>query len=176
MVDLNAPNRDRSRNRQRDDEATHSISSVVLSVSEIDSGKIDNASDTVAEVAGPSHATVHLVCTFSPDEFQKLTRRLEYDADSPPEPDVLAKRSQSVRQAAAALNSPVLNYGMPITVHGRVADDTGKAIVDTAAEVDADRIIVGGQNRSPTGKVIFGSTAQYALLNAPCPVTVVRGE
>ncbi|RKD89267.1 nucleotide-binding universal stress UspA family protein [Halopiger aswanensis] len=133
-------------------------------------------SDVVAEVAGPAHATVHLVCPFSTDEFEKTIQRLEYDADSPPEPDELAKRSQSVRQAAAGLRDPTRNYGMPITVHGRITDNTGEAIVDTANEVNADRVVICGGNRSPTGKAIFGSTAQYALLNAPCPVTFVRSD
>ncbi|GAB3672825.1 hypothetical protein GCM10028856_26680 [Halopiger thermotolerans] len=132
--------------------------------------------DTVAAVAGPTHATVHLVCPFSPDEFERTVRRLEYDAESPPEPDELAKRSRSVRETAAELRDPRRNYGMPISVHGRIADDTGAAIVNAATEVDADRIVISGPNRSPTGKAIFGSPAQYALRNAPCPVTFVRGD
>lgn len=175
MVDPNTTNRNRSRNR-RGEERGQSVASIVLDVSEMNNDQIDNVSDVIAEVAGPAHATVHLVCTFSTDEFEKTVSRLKYDADSPPDPDEIAKRSQSVRRAATELRDPVRNYGMPITVHGRVTDDTGEAIVDTATEVNADRVVICGGNRSPTGKAIFGSTAQYALLNSPCPVTFVRGD
>lgn len=142
----------------------------------MDSDQIDNVSDVVAEVAGPAHATVHLVCPFSADEFETTITRLEYDAESPPEPDELAKRSQSVRDVATELRDPARNYGMPITVHGRISDDIGEAIVDIATEVTADRVVICGGNRSPTRKAIFGSTSQYALLNSPCPVTFVRDD
>jgi len=45
-----------------------------------------------------------------------------------------------------------------------------------AAEVDADLVVVSGRKRTPTGKAVFGSTAQTVLLDAPCPVTFVRVE
>ncbi|WP_439028514.1 universal stress protein [Haloarchaeobius sp. DT45] len=47
-------------------------------------------------------------------------------------------------------------------------------IRDVAETVDADRVYVAGRKRSPTGKAVFGSTAQEVMLSAPCPVTFVR--
>lgn len=61
--------------------------------------------------------------------------------------------------------------------HGRIADEdeTGEGVA-LAEEIDADLVVIGGRRRSPTGKAVFGSIAQEVLLNAPCPVTFVRGD
>lgn len=181
MGDQNSTNRNRNSHRssqscRRSDEADQSGKSVVLALTGTDADRIGDFGDVVAEVAGPAHATVHLVRPFSETGFERTVDRLDYDADSPPDPDEVAKRSLTVREVATELRDPARNYGMPIVVHGRVDDDTGVAIVDIATEVDADRVIVGGQGRTPTGKAVFGSVAQYTLLNAPCPVTFVRGD
>jgi nucleotide-binding universal stress UspA family protein len=52
--------------------------------------------------------------------------------------------------------------------------ETGEDIVRIAAENKADEIIIGIQRKSKVGKLLFGSTAQYIILNAPCPVVTVR--
>lgn len=49
-----------------------------------------------------------------------------------------------------------------------------EAIIQTAAEVDADLVVIGLRRRSPVGKVITGSTAQAVLLDASCPVLSVK--
>lgn len=50
--------------------------------------------------------------------------------------------------------------------------DPAETIVEVAAEIDVDGITMSGRRRSPTGKMLFGSTTQSVLLAADHPVTV----
>lgn len=50
----------------------------------------------------------------------------------------------------------------------------GEDLVNLAKEHDVDSIIIGVRRRSKVGKLVFGSTAQYVILEAPCPVISVK--
>jgi len=50
----------------------------------------------------------------------------------------------------------------------------GEDIVQFAADNQADEIVVGVRKRSKVGKLMFGSTAQFVILEAPCPVVSVK--
>jgi len=50
----------------------------------------------------------------------------------------------------------------------------GEDLVDFATEKGIDEIIVGVRRRSKVGKLLMGSTAQFVILNAPCPVVTVK--
>jgi nucleotide-binding universal stress UspA family protein len=52
--------------------------------------------------------------------------------------------------------------------------EPGEDLVRLAEEQQVDEIIVGVKRRSKVGKLVFGSTAQYVILNAPCPVATVK--
>lgn len=52
--------------------------------------------------------------------------------------------------------------------------EAGEDLVILADENKVDEIIIGARRRSKVGKLIFGSTAQYVILNAPCPVVTVK--
>jgi nucleotide-binding universal stress UspA family protein len=52
--------------------------------------------------------------------------------------------------------------------------DAGEELVRLAKEEKIDEIYIGIRRRSKVGKFIFGSTAQYVILEAPCPVVTVR--
>ena len=52
--------------------------------------------------------------------------------------------------------------------------EPGEDLVRLAKEQQVDEVIVGVKRRSKVGKLVFGSTAQYVILNAPCPVATVK--
>jgi len=52
--------------------------------------------------------------------------------------------------------------------------EPGEDLVQLAEEKQADEIVIGIRRRSKVGKLLFGSTAQFVILNAPCPVVSVR--
>ena len=62
------------------------------------------------------------------------------------------------------------------TSRRREHGDPAKVIVEVAAELDVDNITMSGRRRSPTGKMLFGSTTQSVLLAAERPVTVLLDE
>jgi nucleotide-binding universal stress UspA family protein len=50
----------------------------------------------------------------------------------------------------------------------------GEDIVRFAEERKIDSIIMGVRRRTQVGKLLFGSTASFVILNAPCPVITIR--
>jgi len=50
----------------------------------------------------------------------------------------------------------------------------GEDLVQFARDNAIDEIFLGVRKRAKIGKLVFGSTSQYVILNAPCPVVVVK--
>jgi nucleotide-binding universal stress UspA family protein len=50
----------------------------------------------------------------------------------------------------------------------------GEDLVQFANENEIDHLFVGIEKKSKTRKMLLGSTAQYVILRAPCPVTSVK--
>jgi nucleotide-binding universal stress UspA family protein len=50
----------------------------------------------------------------------------------------------------------------------------GEDLVAFAEENKVDEIIIGVKRRSKVGKMLFGSTAQFVILHAGCPVLSVK--
>jgi nucleotide-binding universal stress UspA family protein len=52
--------------------------------------------------------------------------------------------------------------------------NAGKTIVDVAKKGHCDLVIMSSHGRSGLGRALLGSTADYAIHHAPCPVMIVR--
>ena len=50
----------------------------------------------------------------------------------------------------------------------------GEDLVQFADDHEIDEIVIGVRRRSKVGKMVFGSTAQFVILKASCPVLSVK--
>ena len=76
---------------------------------------------------------------------------------------VLNQASNLMEKAQVPWKTHLLNRGLT----------PGEDFVSFAKEINADFIIIGVRQRSKLGKLITGSTAQYAILKANCPVLTI---
>lgn len=147
------------------------IETILLAVGPNDKDRIDELARTVVDIAGPTGATVTVAHVFTADQYEDVVDQLEFDSVNEADADEVADRHTTVREIGERLDAE----GIEHSSRGAVGNH-GDEIVTLAEDTGADLIIVGGRKRSPTGKAVFGSTAQEVMLNAPCPVTFVRGE
>ncbi|MFA9417094.1 universal stress protein [Natrinema sp. HArc-T2] len=148
------------------------LDTVLLAVGPGDEDRSGQLAETVLEVAKPADATVVLAHVFTSTEYDEVLERLEFDRSLDEiDPETVAARHSTIHELQAIFD----DHGVDYEIRGAVGDH-GQSIVDLAASTNADRVVVGGRRRSPTGKAVFGSTAQEVLLSAPCPVTFVRSD
>jgi nucleotide-binding universal stress UspA family protein len=58
-----------------------------------------------------------------------------------------------------------------------VADqDVAEKILELAASVQAEVLVIGARRRSPVGKFLLGSVTQTLILQADAPVLVVKPD
>ncbi|MFC6973568.1 universal stress protein [Halomicroarcula sp. GCM10025709] len=147
------------------------LETILLAVGPNDKDRIEELASAVTDIAGPAGAEVIVAHVFTDDEYENVVDRLEFESVGEADPDQVADRHTTVRELLKRLDEADIET----SVRGAVGNH-GEQIVDLAEDVSADLVVVGGRKRSPTGKAVFGSTAQEVMLSAPCPVTFVRGE
>jgi nucleotide-binding universal stress UspA family protein len=83
----------------------------------------------------------------------------------------------ATRHGNAPLPADLL-AGLPVEVRPVevVLPDPADRVLRAAQETGADLIVVGTRHRTAVGKFVLGSTTQRVLLEAPCPVLVVKSE
>lgn len=142
-----------------------SVDTILVAVRDTD----DKSSliDAIVDVAVPTGATVILARAYDEEEYDDRTDELDFEGQ--PSTDEVARRSESVRDLVTGLRDANVDH----EVRGVVGEE-GDAFVDLAETLGPDILYIQGKGRTPTGKALFGSTAQTVLLNAPCPVTFVR--
>jgi len=148
------------------------LETILIAVGPGDPERTMTLMDTLVDVAGPTDAEVVLAHVFDEDEYESALDNLGFDSGDRPDPEELLTRYERFREITKRLERNDVEYDQRGVLHH--GDEKGEAIVELAEEEGADMAFVGGRKRSPTGKAVFGSTAQYVMLNAPCPVTFVR--
>jgi len=112
--------------------------------------------DKALKRAKESNAYVYLVRTCDPDTKEREIRELEH-------------RLNEIREEVFKKHG--IDSEVHILIRGLAA---GEDIVQYAYEKDVDEIIIGIKKRSKVEKMVFGSTAQYIILEAHCPVLTVK--
>lgn len=147
-----------------------SIDSVLLPVGLDDDDRVNRLVAEAVAIANATGATISVLHVFSESELENTIDRLGIERGSEAAtPDMVADRFAPLRNVTSQLDDAGVEY----EILGEVGD-AAERIVATAEDIGADRILIGGRRRSPTGKAVFGSTAQTVMLDAPCPVTFVR--
>ena len=90
-------------------------------------------------------------------------------------PEVPRKDFETAEKNIEQQKNRLLDKNIPcealLSVRGLQA---GEDLIQIAEEHKVDEIIIGVRRRSKVGKLLFGSTAQYVILNASCPVVSVK--
>ncbi len=87
------------------------------------------------------------------------------------EHEAIRELETELENAKQKLISESIDCETHLLVRGLTPDED---LVSYAKEQGIDEIAIGIRKRSKVGKLIFGSTAQYLILNAHCPVITVR--
>ncbi|MFC7154130.1 universal stress protein [Halomarina halobia] len=79
-----------------------------------------------------------------------------------------------VREGTEALGPFEEGLDCSVATHQFVRGNSpAEDLLAAAEEYDADELVIGVRKRNPTGKIIFGSTAQDLLLSTERPVVAV---
>ncbi|MFB6123326.1 MAG: universal stress protein [Haloferacaceae archaeon] len=113
----------------------------------------------------------------SEDSLRALERTVERVAETGDDltvallenPTTDTPQSEIERQVREALDAA----GVDATVE-HLDGDPGSRLVEVAENESYDRIVLGGGQRSPMGKIKIGSIAEFVLLNSHVSVTLVR--
>jgi nucleotide-binding universal stress UspA family protein len=125
------------------------------------------------ELANAVGAELTLLHVTTEEEFQNRRSSIESVAGLNAGYNVESARS-GAEQFAEKIGNEVLD-NVDFTAMGRIGDPQD-TIMNTASEEDIDHIFIHGKQRSPTGKAVFGDTAQAIILNFDGPVTVTTGD
>lgn len=147
-----------------------SMRTALLAIGPKDEQRIPELADAAASIVDPD-GTVVLLHVFDREKYDTIETQLHVGENAEVTPDDISKRSQLVGAAAERLDAAGVDY----VVRGALGD-VADAILSRTDSEDADIVVVGGRNRSATGKALFGSTAQRVLLQADVPVTFVKEQ
>jgi nucleotide-binding universal stress UspA family protein len=86
-------------------------------------------------------------------------------------PEDIARVNRELKQVRQQLTDAGLEHEVHETARGLTP---GEDIVRFAKENGIGQIFVGIEKRSRTRKLLLGSTAQYIILKATCPVITIK--
>ncbi|MFC6763990.1 universal stress protein [Natrinema soli] len=149
-----------------------SFNTILVGIGPGDRDRMTRLATETIDIAKPTGAKIVLLQVFSEDEFDDTAQKLEFDpSEENVDADMVARRNMTIHELIEEFEQAGVDY----TIRGEIGKPENQ-IVRVAESIGADRVFVGGRNRSPTGKAVFGSVSQAVMLSSPCPVTFVRHE
>jgi nucleotide-binding universal stress UspA family protein len=86
-------------------------------------------------------------------------------------PEDIARVNKELKHVRQKLQDAGIEHDVQEMARGL---SPGEDIVIFARENSVDQIFVGIEKKSRTRKLLLGSTAQYIILKATCPVTTIK--
>ena len=85
--------------------------------------------------------------------------------------EIILQAERVLEYAKSLFEKEKIDCATHLLVRGLSA---GEDLVKFAEENGVELIVVGVKKRSKVGKILLGSTAQYVIIKAPCPVLSVK--
>jgi nucleotide-binding universal stress UspA family protein len=134
------------------------------------SGTADKAVETAADMARQLHAEIHIVTAYRARGSGMGEASGAAMADPGVSGGLHAEAAKQIAEKAAA------TWGQGLTAHAHAASGpAADAIVDTAASVGADLIVVGSKGMHGARRVL-GSVPNSVAHSAGCAVLVVKTD
>ena len=131
----------------------------------------DSVTDIIreaGELAAKVDVPLRVLTVVTADEYRQDSEVLDAIGDmegsmSQPRPSQYARSvaEQAIEDLLSDLDLETIAMG----AHVEDADDQAAKILEVAETNECDYIFMFGRRRSPTGKAIFGDTAQQVILN-----------
>jgi nucleotide-binding universal stress UspA family protein len=137
---------------------------------------LDRITREAGELAAGVDAELLLLHVTSESEYEEDRKAMaDVDAIEGGSYDV-GQAKEGAREFARDLGEQVLrNIDVDYEAIGAVGDEY-KQVMQAARDHDCDHIFIAGRKRSPSGKAIFGDTAQRIILNFDDPVTILTQD
>jgi nucleotide-binding universal stress UspA family protein len=124
------------------------------------------ALEVAIEMAKAFNACISILTSVSEDDSKETFEFIEDEKHK-----IIEKAEKHLEEAARIVEKTGLLFETHLLNRGL---KPGTDIVEYAEEANADFIVIGIHKKSKVGKLLFGSTAQYIILNAHCPVVAGR--
>jgi len=110
--------------------------------------------------------------------YQALTETIERASEAGDELTIAIFESEEVDatldEVQERVQEQVEESNFEPEIRQIVGTSPGSELVNIAESEGFDRIVLGGGDRSPLGKIQLGSIVEFVLLNAQTPVTLIR--
>jgi len=127
------------------------------------------AIDAGIQMCRAFHAKAHIVISVTTEDNKN--EKYEFiENDFSKEHRIIDKAKKSLKQASDLMEKAQIPWKTHLLNRGLTP---GEDFVSFAKEIKADFIIIGVRQRSKVGKLLTGSTAQYTILKAKCPVLTI---